>query len=264
MNPMTAISETHKFAERPVVVVAGGTGGIGSAICQRLSNDGFQVVSAARGKTLATAQTISNILQINCDVTMEADCRSLVRQTMERFGRVDSMVYAAIGYYHGTPESHDYTTIKNVFDANVIGALLLSSACYSMAMKKAGKGGICFLGSTAGSLALPNRAAYCASKAALLGLCKALAVDWARFNVRVNCVTTSYVATELEMAGAASGDWGYNIDELCRRIPSGRLARPSEIAAAVAWLISDEAIYLSGSELLVDGAWSAWCGHGKL
>jgi len=252
-----------EHSHRPVAIVAGGTGGIGASICQRLASDGYQVVSASRGKTSPGIESHGSILQFTCDVTSEAQCQSLVQETLNSFGRVDSMIYAAIGYHYGAPERHDAATINGVFAANVFGAHLLSSACYSMAMKGAGGGAICFLGSTAGSLALPNRSAYCASKAALAGLCRALAVDWARFNIRVNCVSSAYVATDLEMSGASSGEWGYTIDDLRHRIPLGRLAQPREIAAAVAWLIGQESTYVSGVELLVDGGWSAWAGHGE-
>jgi NAD(P)-dependent dehydrogenase (short-subunit alcohol dehydrogenase family) len=116
------------------------------------------------------------------------------------------MVYAAIGYHQGSPETHDSATLTEVFAANVFGAHLLSSACFTIAMKQAESGSICFLGSTTGSLALPGRSAYCASKAALSGLTRALALDWAYANVRVNCVTTAYVATELEIKGAESAN----------------------------------------------------------
>jgi NAD(P)-dependent dehydrogenase (short-subunit alcohol dehydrogenase family) len=177
---------------------------------------------------------------------------------------VDALVYAAIGYHHGKPEEHDSATIKEVFAANVFGAHLLSSACFTMAMEQAGGGSICFLGSTAGSLALPGRSSYCASKAALSGLSRALATDWAYASVRVNSVITSYVATDLEVAGAASGAWGHSMADVRRRVPLGRPAEPGEIAAAVAWLIGTESPYVSGSELVVDGAWSAWAGFGTL
>ena len=261
---MTTSPSADASGDRPVVIVAGGTGGVGSAICQRLAGDGYQVVSVSRGMTAPGAESTANVRQVTCDVTSEAACRLLARTTADRYGRIDSMVYAAIGYHQGPPESHNAAVIAEVFAANVFGAHLLSAACYSAAMKQAGRGAICFLGSTAGSLALPGRSAYCASKAALVGLCRALAVDWARANIRVNCVTTGYVATELEVAGAASGEWGHGVDDLCRRIPLRRLARPAEIAAAVAWAIGCEAAYLSGSELVVDGAWSAWAGFGQL
>ena len=197
-------------------------------------------------------------------MTSEDQCRTLVRSVLGNFGRVDAMVYAAIGYHQGSPEDHDSATITQVFAVNVFGAHLLSSACFTMAMKNAGQGSICFLGSTAGSLALPGRAAYCASKAALPGLARALAIDWAYANVRVNCVTTAYVATELETGGAESGQWGHDMTDVRRRIPLGRMAEPGEIAAAVAWVIGEQSPYVSGSDLVVDGAWSAWAGFGAL
>ena len=252
-------------ASRPVAIVAGGTGGIGSAVCDRLARDGWQVISAARGHTTAPpAASATRIQQRACDVTSEPECQALAQSAVSSFGRLDALVYAAIGYHQGTPEEHDAATIREVFAANVIGAHLLSSACFTRAMRAAGGGSICFLGSTAGSLAMPGRSAYCASKAALPGLCRALATDWAHANVRVNCVTTAYVATELEITGAESGEWGHSMADVRRRIPLGRPAEPAEIAAAVAWVIGADAPYVSGSELLVDGAWSAWAGFGGL
>jgi D-arabinitol 2-dehydrogenase len=115
---------------------------------------------------------------------------------------MDAMVYAAIGYHQGRPEDHDAAAITQVFAVNVFGAHLLSSACFIMAMKDTGQGSICFLGSAAGCLALPGRAAYCASKAALPRLARALAIDWAYANVRVNCVTTAVIASKPQRAVA--------------------------------------------------------------
>ncbi|NMC60206.1 MAG: SDR family oxidoreductase [Candidatus Methanofastidiosa archaeon] len=248
--------------DKPVVIVAGGTGGIGNVVCKRLAGDGYQVISASRGKTVPNTKNEDNIIQIACDVTSENDCHILVQTAVDLFGRVDCMVYAVIGYYYGLPQSHSAIKIGEVFASNVFGAHLLSSACYLHAMKKAKKGSICFIGSTVSTLALPNRSAYCASKAALVGLCRALAIDWARSGVRVNCVTTAYVATELEINGAKNEEWGHGLDDLIQRIPLGRLANPKEIASAVAWVISEESSYLTGSELIVDGGWSAFAGLG--
>jgi 2-deoxy-D-gluconate 3-dehydrogenase len=255
---------TNVRSGKLVAIVAGGTGGIGAAICRRLRDDGYEVVSAARWRTSAVPSNEPGITQICCDVTSPAECESLVQSTLDRFGRIDGVVYAVIGYYLGPPESHDAQTVHEVFAANVYGALYLSSCCFSLAMKQAECGSVCFIGSTAAVNILPGRAAYGASKAALVGLCRALAVDWAYANVRVNTVSPAYVSTPLELLGAASGEWGHSLEELLRRTPSGRLSRPEDVAEAVAWMLSPASSCVTGSDLVIDGGWSAWSGFGKL
>jgi 3-oxoacyl-[acyl-carrier protein] reductase len=255
---------TRPKSEKRVAIVAGGTGGIGSAICERLRADGCEVVSASRWLTIPLPTESQGIHQLKCDITSENECKELVQRTLETFGRVDCMAYAAIGYHQGAPESHNAAKLHDIFSANVYGAFFLSTCCFSLAMKSAKNGSICFIGSSSERNILPGRAAYCASKAAMSGLCRALAVDWAYAKVRVNSVVAAYVGTALELSGAESGTWGHSLDDMVRRTPLGSLAAPEQIAAAVAWIMSPEAAHVTGAELAVDGGWAAWSGFGSL
>ena len=112
-----------------------------------------------------------------------------------------------------------------------------------------------------GHLGLARRAAYGAAKHGLEGLTKTLAVEWARRGVRVVSVAPAYVATEL-LAGTSKAG-GFTLEEVAQRTPLGRLAEPEEVARVVAFLVSDDASYVTGSSVLVDGGWIAdggWAG----
>jgi NAD(P)-dependent dehydrogenase (short-subunit alcohol dehydrogenase family) len=120
-------------------------------------------------------------------------------------------------------------------------------------MLEAGRGAIVNVASINALVGMPGRAAYCASKAGLLGLTRVLAVEWAGRGVRVNAVCPGYVRTPMVERAIAQGF--YSGEALRDHTPAGRLAEPSEIAAAVAYLASNDASYLTGQALVVDGGY---------
>jgi 3-oxoacyl-[acyl-carrier protein] reductase len=128
-------------------------------------------------------------------------------------------------------------------------------------MLAAGRGVIVNVSSLTGHLGLPRRAAYGAAKHGVEGLTKTLAVEWARRGVRVVSVAPAYVETEL-LAGTSKAG-GFTLEEVAQRTPLGRLAEPDEVARVVAFLVSDDASYVTGASILVDGGWVAdggWAG----
>lgn len=253
-----------KHLNKPVVIIAGGTGGIGNIVCNTMAKAGYQVVCVSRGITKPEFPFVEGVCLKKCDVTSLQQCDKLVLETIKEYDRVDCLIYAAIGYFYGSPEEHSEDAMNEVFQGNIFGAHYLSSACVKHFMKEQKTGNICFIGSTAGEQILHNRAAYCSSKAALKVLMKALAVDWAKYNIRVNMVTTSYVATALEMNGAESQEWGHTLSDIMKRTPMKRPAYPEEIAEAIKWIVSTSPQYLTGSDILVDGGWTAWSAFGEL
>jgi 3-oxoacyl-[acyl-carrier protein] reductase len=143
---------------------------------------------------------------------------------------------------------------SRVLAVNLTGPLLCSQAV-GRHMLAAGGGVIINIGSIFGETGMPMRAAYAASKHGLVGLTRVLAVEWASRGVRVITVEPAYVATGLDDQDQKDG--GYSSDDIVRRTPMGRYAEPREIATTVAFLASDDASFITGTSIAVDGGWLA-------
>ncbi len=155
----------------------------------------------------------------------------------------------------GPSKSYPATDFKTLLDVNVLGTFIACRAAGAR-MIAGGRGGrIVTMSSQMGAVGYPGRAAYCATKHAVNGLTKALAVEWAEHGVTVNAVAPTFVRTALTGAMLDDPDFAAEVD---RRLPAGRLASVSEVASAVAYLASDDAASVTGHVMAVDGGWTAW------
>ena len=139
-------------------------------------------------------------------------------------------------------------------DIQLNGAFYIAQAC-ARRMWASG-GAIVFITSTNAEAAFPRRAAYCSAKAGVAMLTKVLAVEWAEKRIRVNAVGPAYVATEMTQRNIAAGN--VNEAQIKARIPLGRLAQPNDVADAVSFLLSEQASFITGHSLYVDGGWLAY------
>lgn len=245
-----------------VAVVTGSTRGIGAAIAKRLSADGFAVVvsgrSAAQGAAIANEITISGGTAFfqPADIADPSACRALVDAAVDRYQRIDVLVnnagifpIAEIG--DTTPELWDM-----VFSINVRGAFLCTQAAIPH-LKNRGGGVIVNIGSTTTFRCLSDRIAYATSKGALLTMTKRLAEVLLPDRIRVNWVTVGWVPTEGELElrsrGTQSGSGEAFLAEMGAQAPLGRLETVEDIAAGVAYLVSDEASHVTGCELNISG-----------
>jgi 3-oxoacyl-[acyl-carrier protein] reductase len=140
---------------------------------------------------------------------------------------------------------------------NLTGTFLCAQAA-ARHMLDAGRGVVINIASVFAATGMPMRAAYAASKHGVVGLTKVLASEWATRGVRVVAVDPAYVRTALDDADREAG--GYTADDIARRTPMGRYAEPEEVARVVAFLASDDASFITGSEIPVDGGWLAYGG----
>jgi 3-oxoacyl-[acyl-carrier protein] reductase len=233
-------------------IVTGASRGIGRGIATLLASRGAHVIAGARGQN--AAETVAEIQQVggraelaSVDVTDAASIDALVRGALERHGRIDILVNNA-----GIARDNLMLRMKRgdwdeVLATNLTSAFTAVQAVLKPMVKQRG-GRIISISSVVGETGNAGQANYAASKAGLIGFSKALAREVASRNITVNVVAPGLIATDMTKAisDKAQGDWASSI-------PLGRLGTPSDVAAAVCFLASDEASYITGQVLAVNG-----------
>ena len=241
------------------VLISGGTGGIGAELPVAFGRSGARV--AVAGRRTAEAEALAGRIRddggdavaVELDLTDRTSIERAVAATVQAFGRIDILVNnAGLGTNHdaidATEEEWD-----DLFAVNVRG---LFFACQSAArrMLPQGSGRIINMASQAGLVGIPRHAAYSASKAAVIGLTKVLALEWSPHGVTVNAVAPTWTYTP---GTAERLDDPEFLASVLARIPAGRVATTDEIAAAFLYLASPAAAMVTGTVLTIDGGWTA-------
>jgi len=243
-----------------VVIVTGGSYGIGRGIATMFARRGDAVVIAARdpGRGISVQSEIraagGRALFIPTDVREEDSIRTMVERAAAEWGRIDVLCNnAGIERY---ARADEYTSVD--FDAihstNLRGMFLCAK--YAFPHLREQRGSIINISSVQGIANEANISAYAAAKAGILGLTRGLAIDFAPFGVRVNAVCPGAIGDTGMMENALKSVENPDaaVAAACKSIPLGRMGTPQEVAAAVCFLASPEASYISGSTLVVDGA----------
>jgi 3-oxoacyl-[acyl-carrier protein] reductase len=242
-----------------VAIVTGGARGIGRAIAEEFLKEGAKVVivDILEEELMSTAKELSrygDVTAVKADITKKEDRERIVKVTLEKYGRIDILVNNAGIAIQKAAIDMDLSDWQRVIDINLTAVFLCSQAV-AKHMIKSGRGGVIInISSMLGFMGLELRSAYCASKAGVIGLTKALAVEWGKYGIRVVAVAPGYVATERVIDLIRRGI--VNEAELKRRTPLGRLAKPEEVAKLVAYLASDDASYVNGATVLIDGGYT--------
>lgn len=255
---------TTKRFEHQVVAVTGGAQGLGLAIARRFGQEGARValidVQADKVETSAANLQAEGVaaMALVADVTDQAAVTQLAQTLLDRWGRIDVIVNNA-GVYTSQPlDQVSPQAWQLTLNVSLTGAMHCAQAVAPI-MRQQGRGRIINMSSLAGKTGFPNSSAYCTAKAGLIGLTRALAVELGPAGITVNAIAPGHILTEmLEKVDAAitgqtgqpAGSW---IEARRREIPLGRLGTPEEVAALAAFIASDEASFLNGQTISLDG-----------
>lgn len=229
-----------------VALVTGAAGGQGAAIVERLRRDGFQVAAAdvLTAELATVADADAGVLPLTLDVTSEQGWHAAVQQTVRQFGALTTLVNNAGVLHRASLSKETAAGFEGSWRVNCLGPFLGIQACLPH-LRDADGAAIVNTCSTGAVRPFPNHAAYGSSKWALRGLTQCAAAELASSGIRVNAVFPGPVQTPMLDDLTQS--------RLAERSMLGRLGRPTEIADAVAFLVSDHASFITGSELVVDG-----------
>lgn len=240
----------------PAAIITGASRGIGAAIAEAFAEKGYDMVLVYRSGKEAAEEVKARCEKIHpgirvvtaaADVSMEEDCQNVFNAAKENFGRVDVLVNNAGQTRDGLAMRMSREQFTSVIDINLTSAFMLSKLCLAL-MSRQRKGRIINLSSVAGIYGNAGQANYSASKAGLIGLTKSLAKEMGSRNITVNAVAPGFIETD--MTASLSDEIKKAAME---KIPLGRLGQAKDVAAAVAFLASDEASYVTGQVMEVSG-----------
>lgn len=239
---------------KQTAIVTGGSRGIGRAVAVRLAKDGMNLVINYRGNSAAAEETErmcrelgAEVLLVQGDVSRAEDCEKLAAQAKEAFGRVDVLVNNAGITRDGLLARMTEEDFRAVLDVNLVGPWNMMKAVNRIMMKQR-YGRIVNLSSVTGLMGNMGQTNYAAAKAGILGMTKSYAREVASRGITVNAVAPGFIDTDMTEVMPEGAK-----DKIVTGIPMGRTGKPEDVAEAVAFLASEQAGYITGEVLRVDG-----------
>jgi len=243
------------MAQNKVALVTGASRNIGRSVALALARRGYSLACFGRDAA-ALEETAAMVREAGAkasvfvgDAKSSASLEQFAQHAVQTYGAIDAVINNAGVVIERSAEELTPEEFAETLQVNLVSQFTLARAAYAP-MRARGGGVVVNIGSLAGAIAFPRTPAYCASKAGIDGLTKALAYDWARDRIRVLCVAPGYVESDISkdvLADSSKRDW------ILRRIPLHRVAQPAEIGEFVAFLASDAASFCTGETYYVDG-----------
>ena len=245
------------------IYVTGGASGIGKSVATALAEAGADVAivdinlegAESTAKEIAEA-TGSKTIAVKCDVTCKDDVEAMVAKVVDTYGKLDACFNNAGICLNVPAEEMTFDQWNKVININLNGVFLCATAA-GRVMLKPGYGSIINTASMSGHIVnVPQpQCAYNASKAGVSMLTKSLAIEWAKKGVRVNCISPGYIGTDLTLNSEALKPL---IEQWNAMAPMGRLGRPEELQSIVVYLAGDTSSFTTGSDIIVDGAFTCF------
>jgi NAD(P)-dependent dehydrogenase (short-subunit alcohol dehydrogenase family) len=245
-------------------LVTGGASGIGRATALAMSREGARVAVSDRAEA-GVAETVSLInsaggqaIAITGDVTRETDVAAMVARTVTAFGRIDcafnnaGISGRAVGPAGQRTHEMSQASFEGMLAVNLTGVFLCMKHEIAQMLAQGGGGAIVNTASIAGLVGLPTATHYVAAKHGVVGLTKTAAMEYAKDNIRVNCVNPGYIKTPMTDETMKT-----RYDELMTKVPMNRLGTAEEIAEAVVWMCSSKASFMTGASHIIDGGYFA-------
>ncbi|GMA57259.1 NAD(P)-dependent dehydrogenase (short-subunit alcohol dehydrogenase family) [Alicyclobacillus sacchari] len=245
-----------------VALVTGGGRGIGAAIARRMASEGAKVCLVSRTQAELQAQaawirehTEADVLVAVGDVGNPEDVERTVREAVAHFGHIDILVNCAgISIAHASVDL-PFERWKQCLNVNLDGTFLYCQAVGKRMIERGQGGKIINITSLVAHAAIPERAAYAASKGGVKQLTQNLALEWAKYNIQVNTISPGFIMTEIVRDYIARGV--HKPEKMVARIPAGRMGEVDDIAGPAVFLASSDSNYMTGTTLLVDGGFLA-------
>ena len=241
-------------------IITGAGGGIGKAIAQKFLQEGANVLlcdidEERMGNTAEQLKQLGTVYTIVGDVSDTIFCQALVQKGVALFGAIDVLVNNAGIVVIESFLEHSEASWDQVMAVNLKGTFLLGQQVARVLVKQGKGGSIINMASTNGHVAERESVAYNASKAGVVLLTKTMAAELAPHNIRVNCVAPGFITTDLTQHSGAGDTF---VNEYPNKIPLGRSGAVDEVANVFAFLASDEASFIIGQSIIVDGGQTAW------
>lgn len=242
-----------------VCVITGGYQGIGKCVAGYIADAGADIVIFDLQDATEVAESIAKEYGVRacayvCNVTKPEEVKKCIDDAAEKMGTLDLLFNNAGIVYHEAAETCPAEKWNNVINVNLNGIYYVAQAFAKYLIDHGKTGNIVNTASMSGTIVnVPQeQASYNASKAGVRQLTKSLAVEWAEFGIRVNCISPGYIKTEL--TGFVSQEWR---DAWLKVIPFKRMGTPEELAGGVIYLLSDASTYTSGTDLIMDGCFTS-------
>ena len=238
-----------------VAVVTGAARGLGAAISQGFAAAGAKVLASDIQEPVITPD--NGVQFVHADVSNHDEVRSLTEQAISRFGRLDVMVCNAAIPGGAPAEEETEEGWESVMNVNAKGVFLCAREAARL-MRKQGGGCIINTASVLSLIGCPASLAYCASKGAIAQMTRVMALEWAKYNIRVNAIAPGFFNTPLNSGLLASDEF---MKPILSKIPMGRGAEPEEIVGTAIYLASDASRFMTGTVLVIDGGEMAAGGY---